>query len=336
MTGLVLASLLACLLVFAATAGPFVLRKAAPSLVKTPRLAAWSLSATTLLWTIAMLALGPLLAWTINGPQLLSGTAGTLCQQCLTASNPFGKVNVDSVVPTSMLIVPPFALSLALIIATVIALENRRRATRILAESIQMGATEINLQGERILCLPDTSLRAFALPKRCGGIVISAGAIDSLSHQQLEAVLAHERAHINQYHHYISSLHSAFSKHLRWIPLIGAIEDALPHYLEIAADNSARKLSGTPALAGALLVLAESSQTATSKWNEIDPHGAIFHATGHAMSASPNRIDNLINRGHTRDRRWPLLTIASYISILGIASTLIHGPYLAAALSGCM
>lgn len=71
-------------------------------------------------------------------------------------------------------------------------------------------------------------------------------------------MLAHEHAHLHHRHHLISALVEAIAAYLRWVPLIRAAADALPHYLEIAADDQARREAGTPALVSALVAWANA------------------------------------------------------------------------------
>ena len=70
---------------------------------------------------------------------------------------------------------------------------------------------------------------------------------------------------------------------LRFVPLFAEIADSIPLYLEIAADDRARKVAGTPALAGALLKIGAEA-------------GARDHLGGkYALNiAGPDRIRQLV------------------------------------------
>src|SRR5690625_7252850 len=70
---------------------PWFLRRSASALAHVPRLAALALTASVLAWPLALLSIGPLLAWVSTGPVLLPGRAGEVCQQCLAAANPWGQ-----------------------------------------------------------------------------------------------------------------------------------------------------------------------------------------------------------------------------------------------------
>src|SRR5699024_11332703 len=81
------AAALAVALTVSAVAGPWMLRRAAPALMRVPRLAIGLLVAGITSWVLALLGLGPLLAWILNGPALLPSDWAEICQRCLAASN---------------------------------------------------------------------------------------------------------------------------------------------------------------------------------------------------------------------------------------------------------
>ncbi len=133
-----------------------------------------------------------------------------------------------------------------------------------------------------------------------------------------------EHAHLRQRHHLISSLVDGIAVHLRWVPLVAAVAEAIPHYLEIAADNHARQAVGTPALVGALLKMATPSPDTF-----FDSHPAALHAAG------PERIRQLVRPGAGSSGAIPLIAIMAYLLALGIASVAIQIPYASAAITGC-
>src|SRR5690625_5606113 len=60
------AAALAVALTVSAMAGPWMLRRASPALMRVPRLAIGLLVAGITSWVLALLALGPLLAWILD------------------------------------------------------------------------------------------------------------------------------------------------------------------------------------------------------------------------------------------------------------------------------
>lgn len=55
--------------------GPWLLRRAAPALVRIPRIAIGLIVGGMLVWIGSVLAIGPVLAWAGSGPVVLSGQA---------------------------------------------------------------------------------------------------------------------------------------------------------------------------------------------------------------------------------------------------------------------
>src|SRR5699024_2334650 len=95
--------------------------------------------------------------------------------------------------------------------------------------------------------------------------------------KELAAVLQHEHAHLRQRHHLYLTILNGTTRYFRWIPFIRAVRAAVPHYLEIAADRAARNVSGTAALAGALLHLGQPALPETAAHL---PERAVLHAAG--------------------------------------------------------
>lgn len=328
MTAVLAPALLALLLLTSALGGPWLLRGAAPALARTPRLAAGVLAGSIALWLLALLALGPLLAWTMSGPSLFSGPAAQVCQRCLDAANPFAGTAVDAVVPPALFLVAPGFGALVAAGSVLRHALRQRRATRATARSLAATATRARLAGHVVLRVPDPHPAAFALPRRQGGIVVTDGALSSLDNNELAAVLAHEHAHLRQHHHLVRTLVEGLARPLRAVPLVAAATAALPHYLEIAADDAARRHAGTPALAGALLKLGGPSDADR-------PAGVPL--TGHLLHmAGPDRIRHLVAPAHSRAGAAPAVASVLHVTALGSVSAVVLLPYLTAAVAGCV
>lgn len=326
MSPFVLAGLLACGLLASAILGPWMLRSAAPALVRVPRLAVALLGGGVVIWLGTLLALGPMLAWVVSGPAWLPDRAAMVCQRCLAAANPFSTTtSIDSAIPAVLLLALPTAVTLALGTAVARVFVQRMRRSAHAAEQMLTGAGKRNVLGHDVLVVDEERPFALAFPSRHGGIVLSSGALRSLEHDELAAVLAHEAAHLRQHHHLIMALAAGVSRFLRWVPLISAADDALPHYLEIAADNQARRRAGTPALVSALLKLGERAVPAQSGQTV-----GVLHAAG------PERIRQLVLPKTGTAGALPTLAVVAHLAVLAVIGTAVHLPYALAALSGCV
>ncbi|WP_349829123.1 M56 family metallopeptidase [Brevibacterium litoralis] len=312
-------------LVALAVFGPWLLRHAAPMLVRVPRLAILIVTGGIAVWLGTLLAIGPVLAWAGSGPALLPERAAEFCQRCLTAANPFSADASVTMIPAILLLALPAVLALALGIGMTRQLIRRSFHSQRAARALLSGACPARLHGHH-LSLVDTE-HPFALnfPARHGGIVLSTGAAHALEDDELAAVLAHEHAHLRQRHHLISAVIEAIAAYLRWVPLVRAAADAMPHYLEIAADNQARREAGTPALVSALVKLGERTQPALPH----HPCPVALHAAG------PERISQLVRPSAGLAGALPAVAIGTYLLALAALSAAVHLPYASAALTGC-
>lgn len=326
MTPVLLTVLLGSGLLGSAVLGPWMLRRSAPALMRAPRLATLLLLGAVVIWMGTLLALGPLLAWVVSGPALLPEAAAAVCQQCLAAANPFSTATVDTAIPAVLLLAFPTAVAALLTVGFAREMVRRLRSSRRAAAQMLAGAVQRTVLGYQVSVIPDDRPFALTFPARSGGIVLSTGAVRTLGHTELAAVLAHERAHLRQHHHVVTALLSSIARHLRWVPLIAAVEDAVPHYLEIAADNQARHQVGTTALVSALLTLGDRT---APQHQDRSVHG-VLHAAG------PERIKHLVRPAAGRTGALPTLAVAAQVAMLGLVSLTVYLPYALAALSGCL
>ena len=312
-------------LTFTALAGPWLLRQATPALTRIPRVTIALLIGTAFAWPLTAFALGPVLAWMTTGPALLTGSAAEVCQRCLDAATPFATTRVGTVVPVIFLLAAP-ALG-AVFLGTALASENRRRrrATAKTGTRLRARAQSHTLLGYPVQVVDDPRPFALTLPRRHGGVFLSSAALDALTPGELSAVLAHERAHLDQHHHLLTTAVAGISRCLRWVPMMAAVVVAFQHYLEIAADASARRAAGTPALASALLVLGEHAQR-TDVETEAD---MALHMVG------PSRVRHLLEPGTGTAGVVPAFAAAVYLVGLLLLAATAYLPYLVTAITGC-
>lgn len=303
--------------------GPRMLRRAAPALSRFPRTTVAFLGGLLIVWLGAVLALGPLLAWIVSGPILLSGQAAILCQQCLAASNPFPEAVSEAGVPAALLLGIPIGISALLLVTFTWHLLRRTRLSRGAIRRIHASATPSTVLGRSVLLLDDDRPRLFSVPLRDGGIVISTGALDLLDETELAATMAHEEAHIRQRHHLLIALIDSATRYFRWVPLIAAIDGALPHYLEIAADDRARHRVGTRPLISALVKLGDRLDAA------VPAPASALHAAG------PNRVARLVGDGESRSGRTAAVVLIANAVVLTAIIGSVYLPYGAAVLTGC-
>ncbi|WP_192809460.1 M56 family metallopeptidase [Actinomadura rudentiformis] len=99
---------------------------------------------------------------------------------------------------------------------------------------------------------------AYCLPSRWRPIVLSTGAQTRLTGLQLQAVLAHERAHLRQRHHALLFFLDLAHTLLPWLPTVRLAKTILPTLLEMSADDAAARRWGRRTLADALHKVASA------------------------------------------------------------------------------
>lgn len=97
---------------------------------------------------------------------------------------------------------------------------------------------------------------AYCLPGRRRLVVITTGALAALDAAELDAVLAHERAHLTARHHVAVAAASALARAFPGVPLLAAAAEEIPRLVEMAADDAAGARADRGLVAGALVALA--------------------------------------------------------------------------------
>lgn len=331
---LTLFTLFALAVVALAVAGPYLVRWSSPLLMRAPRLASTLLLGALAVWSTAVVVLSVALAGLAGGPSLLPSPVAGICRRCLAAASPFSPTApVELPVPMAVLVLLPLAGTALMGAAALRGLLRRARSTRAVVSEVRAVGVPAVAAGHRVLLVPDPEPLAFALPRRHGGIVISRGLLDSLGEDELSAVLEHERAHLVQHHHTALAVLDAVVGPLRVIPLFGAVASAVPHLLEIAADDASRHRSGTAALAGALLTLG-AARTPGAPTARPTAQGALLHATGPA-GVGTDRIGHLVSPAAARSALVPVMTLSTLLmALIGLALAVV-APYAMLLLNGC-
>ncbi|GAA1316253.1 M56 family metallopeptidase [Leucobacter albus] len=346
MTATLSALLLSGAVLAAALGGPALLRRAAPALSAVPRVAALLLTLAGLLWITALVAIGPVVALMSSGPAWLPEQAAAVCGRCLSAAAPIAGSGLTLGIPAVVPLAIPALGALAVGAGLVVEFRSLRATQRRYGAALRATSDAVTVLGSRARVTREGDLRAFSLPHRHGGIVLSRGTLGALSPAELAAVLAHEAAHLDQRHHFALGVLNGATRWFRWVPLVRAIRDAVPHYLEIAADQVAQRSAGTRALAGALLKLGsgphaegphgEGAQGAAA--SGVGAPGALgtgipAHAVLHA--AGSERIRHLVGAPRPRASTALAAAVGAYACMLAGVVFAVQLPYVVAVLTGC-
>jgi Zn-dependent protease with chaperone function len=97
---------------------------------------------------------------------------------------------------------------------------------------------------------------AYCVAGRCPTVIVTTGAVAALDSSQLDAVLAHERAHLAGRHHALKVAARIGRQVLPFLPLLRDGEAQVSRLAELHADDAAVRAADPGSLATALVVLA--------------------------------------------------------------------------------
>ncbi|MEV4471302.1 M48 family metalloprotease [Nonomuraea sp. NPDC049504] len=112
--------------------------------------------------------------------------------------------------------------------------------------------------------VPHAEPGVYCVPGRRPMTVVTTGALAALGHRELAAVLAHERAHVRGRHHLLLAAALAASRAFPRLPLFREAGSAVPHLVELLADDAAARRHDRHVIASALVALARSATPLTA------------------------------------------------------------------------
>ncbi|MET9835764.1 M56 family metallopeptidase [Streptomyces sp. NPDC006385] len=217
---------------------------------RAPRLAIWAWQALTATVVVSVALAGLVLAV----PTVpVSGNLAAMLQACVMAlraqyATPGGAMAAatGTVLALAVLSRLGWCLGAALWRAR----RERRRHAEVLAmvgrARPDLGVTVLDDDRPAVYCLPGTGHR----------IVLTSAALAALEPRALDAVIAHERAHIHQRHHLVLAFAEALERAFGRMALFRTAAQETRRLVEMAADDAATARTDSLTLAGALVELA--------------------------------------------------------------------------------
>ncbi|MGR2753536.1 M56 family metallopeptidase [Agromyces arachidis] len=101
---------------------------------------------------------------------------------------------------------------------------------------------------------------AYCVPGLRTATVVTQGLVELLDEDELRAVVAHERAHLDQFHHLVLLAFRAWHAALPWFPIANRAERAVALLTELLADDGARRVTGPLPLRRALVLVGSSGE----------------------------------------------------------------------------
>jgi Zn-dependent protease with chaperone function len=151
---------------------------------------------------------------------------------------------------------------------------------------------------------------AYCVAGRQPTVILTTGALLALDAGQLDAVLAHERAHLTWRHHRLLAMARISRRALPFMPLMRDTEAQVERLVELHADDAAARARDPRSLATALVVLAASASPAP--------------ALAAAATDAVQRINRLLRPAEPLGalRRQLLRALAAGLALLPVALAL--------------
>jgi Zn-dependent protease with chaperone function len=148
--------------------------------------------------------------------------------------------------------------------------------------------------------IDDDRPAVYCVPGRRRRIVLTTGALRCLDSRQLDAVLAHERAHLSERHHLVLTSAAALTRAFPAVRFFEIAARQVSDLVEAAADDAAVRRAHRLTLAGALLAVAAA--------------GAPAGALGAGGTTAAQRIQRLIDPPQPPRRIRRTITSAASIT----------------------
>lgn len=241
----------------------------------------------------ALIVVAVLLAWPV--PILLSRAAwparapgwALVLWQLIAIAGGFSMIGAlwlvgRALVPARPLLaaLPAAALAAYLLVhlgITIVQFERQRRRHLALLQLL----SEPHPTHARTRVLDDAAPVAYCLPRGIGSVtVLSQGLLDGLDPDELDAVIAHERAHVEQRHEVLLVAFKAWRDALPWFPIAAHAESEVAALVEMRADDSARRTTPDEVLARAILRVAGPAGPAARASPRRDRHRDRFLRLG--------------------------------------------------------
>lgn len=172
-----------------------------------------------------------------------------------------------------------------------------------------------------VLVLDHDAPYAFCIGGRRHRVVVTRALVASLEQIELEAVLAHEAAHLRQRHHVALMLcRSVFGTLAPFFPAFRTAMHSVRLFAELSADDCAKRRVGARPLQLALLRLAYLPA----------PSGTLAASADHVET----RLVRLADRGPTFPRHRALIAGLTIAALVAIPLALVAAPALAMAWEG--
>ena len=193
--------------------------------------------------------------------------------------------------------------------------QRAQRRTRAHAEAARITGRRLPGAGAAVV-LNAAQPAAYCVPGRPAAIVLTSAALAVLDPGQLNAVLAHERAHLAGRHHLLIALTRALAATFPGVPLFTRAPAEVARLAEMCADDAAARRSSRPTLIAALLAMGTGTAVPA----------AALAATTCAVSARVQRLLEPAPPARHARNRLALVTVMLLLAVVSGLVTRYAGP----------
>ena len=193
--------------------------------------------------------------------------------------------------------------------------QRAQRRTRAHAEAARITGRRLPGAGAAVV-LNAAQPAADCVPGRPAAIVLTSAALAVLDPGQLNAVLAHERAHLAGRHHLLIALTRALAATFPGVPLFTRAPAEVARMAEMCADDAAARRSSRPTLIAALLAMGTGTAVPA----------AALAATTCAVSARVQRLLEPAPPARHARNRLALVTVMLLLAVVSGLVTRYAGP----------
>ena len=193
--------------------------------------------------------------------------------------------------------------------------QRAQRRTRAHAEAARITGRRLPGAGAAVV-LNAAQPAAYCVPGRPAAIVLTSAALAVLDPGQLNAVLAHERAHLAGRHHLLIALTRALAATFPGVPLFTRAPAEVARMAEMCADDAAARRSSRPTLIAALLAMGTGTAVPA----------AALAATTCAVSARVQRLLEPAPPARHARNRLALVTVMLLLAVVSGLVTRYAGP----------
>lgn len=294
--------------------GPRLLHACAHQQRTAPRfgLVLWTVLPTS--WIVAVLAVGLAATAQLSGGLGLAG----LLHACLRALQVILGVHHPGDVPAALALCGSLTILVRLGAVAARQARHNRKQRKAHRRNVCDSTKLVHSSGKLLAIVDSPTPAAYCVPGPSSAIVLTTGAVRKLPPQQLDAVIAHEHAHLRGRHHLFVAWGTILAKAFPFVPLLRSAPHELARLVEWLADDQAGRLHGKHSVAHALGTMATVNPSPTRR-----PDTALT-ATG---SDILDRVRRLVEpRTTARGARWPLRTVITAPILVLAAATAVLVP----------